>query len=418
MAAKPTYEELLKKIEYLEAENERLKGVEKLLRPSNKMEPIGTLASGVAHDLNNILSGIISYPELLLMDLPENSPFKKPLEAIRKSGEKAAVIVQDLLILSQSGVPISQILNLNDIITELKSSPEFQNIKLYHPGVKVVFELEMPFQSIHGSSIHISKSLLNLISNAAEAIEDMGRITISTENIYLDAPQKGYRQIIEKGNYVTLSIEDTGTGISEEDLSRIFEPFYTKKTMGRSGTGLGMPVVWGTVKDHNGYIDIKNTEGRGTTFILYFPVTEAERTDKITRNTSRNISMYNGKGESVLVVDDVLEQREIASVILDKLGYSVSSVSSGEKAIDYLKKNHADLVVLDMIMDPGMDGLETYKNIAGFKPEQKIIIASGYSETDKVKEIRRIGGSAYVKKPYSMREIGKAVKEELQKTEY
>ena len=179
--------------------------------------------------------------------------------------------------------------------------------------------------------------------------------------------------------------------------------------MGRSGTGLGMPVVWGMVKDHKGYIDIKTTEGRGTTFILYFPVTEAASTKKI----SEKVASYNGNGESILVVDDVFEQREIACVILEKLGYSSSSVSSGEEAIDYLKKNNADLVVLDMIMDPGIDGLETYKKIVEFKPDQKVIIASGYSETDKVKEIQRLGNCAYVRKPYSMTEIGKAVKEEL-----
>lgn len=396
--------------ERVKSEEERKK-IEDQLRQSQKMEVVGTLASGVAHDLNNILSGIVSYPEIILMELPEDSPLRKPIRTIKQSGEKAAVIVQDLLTLARRGVPISQVLNLNDIITDLKTSPEFQNIRRYHPDVKVVFQLEMPLQNIKGSSIHISKSLLNLISNAAEAIEDKGRITVSTENIDIDVPRKGYKQIIEKGKYVTLRIEDTGAGISEKDLARIFEPFYTKKVMGRSGTGLGMPVVWGMVKDHKGYMDIKTTEGRGTTFILYFPVTDAVSTEKI----SENIDSYYGNGESILVVDDVFEQREIACVILEKLGYSASSVSSGEEAIDYLKKNNAALIILDMIMDPGIDGLETYKNIVEFKPKQKIIIASGYSETDKVKELQRLGGCIYVKKPYSMTEIGRAVKEELLK---
>ncbi len=396
--------------ERIKSEQERKK-IEDQLRQSQKMEVVGTLASGVAHDLNNILSGMVSYPELILMDLPEDSPLRRPINTIKQSGEKAAVIVQDLLTLARRGVAITQVLNLNDIITDLKSSPEFQNLKLYHPGVKIVFELEMPLQNIKGSSTHISKSVMNLIFNAAESIEDMGRITVSTASSYIDIPEKGYNQIIEKGEYVTISIEDTGAGISEIDLAKIFEPFYTKKVMGRSGTGLGMPVVWGTVKDHKGFIDIKTTEGRGSVFTLYFPVTEADLKGKI----SRDINVYNGKGESILVVDDVLEQREIACIMLEKLGYSASSVSSGEEAIDNLKKNHADLVILDMIMDPGIDGLETYKNIAEFKPDQKIIIASGYSETDKVKEFQSLVGSSYVKKPYSLREIGKAVKEELQR---
>ena len=411
MAPEPTYEELLKKIEYLEAENEKLKDLEKQLRQSQKIEMIGILASEVAHDLNNILSGIVSYPDIILMELPTDSPLKKPVKTIRRSGEMAVVILQDFLTLARNGVPKSQILNLNDLITDMKSSPEFHNIKINYPEIKVVFELEMPLKNIKGSSVHISKSILNLISNAAEAIGDVGRITVSTENTYVDVPQKGYKQTIEKGNYITLRIEDTGSGLSEKDMSRIFEPFYTKKIMGRSGTGLGMPIVWRTIKNYKGYIDIKSAEGRGSTFVLYFPVTEAARTEKSVQSSS----MSNGKGESILVVDDVPEQREIACVFLEKLGYSVYSVSSGEEAIDYLKENHIDLVLLDMNMDPGMDGLETYKNIAGFKPQQKIIIASGDSETDKIKEIQSLGGTSYVTKPYSINEIGIAVREELEK---
>ena len=408
MSIKPTYEELLKKLENLEAENERLKDN---LKQSQKMEVIGALASNVAHDLNNILSGIVSYPELILMDLPEGSPLKKPVNTIKQSGERAALIVQDLLTLLRRGAPVTQILNLNDIITELKGSPEFRNIKFNHPGIKIVFELEMPLQNIQGSSNHISKSVINLISNAAESIEGMGKITVSTGSRYMDTPEKGYKRIIEKGQYVTITVDDTGAGISETDLPRIFEPFYTKKVMGRSGTGLEMPVIWGTVQDHKGFIDINTTEGRGTTFTLYFPVTEAKQKEKI----SRDINEYNGNGESILVVDDVFEQREIACVILEKLGYSPSSVSSGEEAVDYLHSNHADLVVMDMVMDPGMDGLETCKKIAEFKPEQKIIIASGYSETEKIKDLQNLIGDTYVKKPYTVKEIGKAIKKELQK---
>ena len=411
MASTPTFEELNKKIEYLEAENKRLRDIEDQLKQSQKMELIGNLTSGVAHDLNNILSGIVSYPEIILMDLPEDSPLRKPINTIKQSGEKAAVIVQDLLTLAKKKIPTSQVLNLNDIIKNLKSNPQFRKMKLYHPDVKVVFELEMPLRNIKGSSIHMSKSLMNLISNAAEAIEDKGKITVSTENIYINTPQKVYRETIEKGYYIVLSIADTGAGISKKDLPRIFEPFYTKKVMGRSGTGLGMPVVWNTIKDHNGYIDIETDEGRGTIFSLYFPVTEEAHTEKI----STDIGVYHGNGESILVVDDVYEQREIACVLLEKLGYSVFSVSSGEEAVEYLKANNTDLVVLDMTMNPGMDGLETFKKIIVIRPDQKIVIASGYAESDKLAEIQNLGCSGSLQKPYTIGEIGKVVHEELQK---
>ena len=171
-----------------------------------------------------------------------------------------------------------------------------------------------------------------------------------------------------------------------------------------------MTVVWGTIKDHEGYIDVKSTKGKGTTLTLYFPVTRKE----LPKDKSLlPIEDYMAKGESVLVIDDVKEQREIASKILKKLGYSVTSVSSGEEAVDYLKDNSADLLVLDMIMDPGIDGYETYKRILEFHPKQKAIIVSGFAETKRVKEAQRLGAGAYVKKPFLLEKIGLAVRGEL-----
>ncbi len=388
----------------------RIKELEAQLKQSRKMEVIGTLASGVAHDLNNILSGIVSYPELILMDLPEDSPLKKPIAAIKQSGKKAAVIVQDLLTLARRGVPGASILNLNEIISEIKQSPEFHTLKRRYPDITVVFELEMPIHNIKGSSIHISKSIINLLYNAAEAIEGKGKITVATGNSEIETPSKVYNHTVKPGKYVTVSVRDTGAGISDEDISRIFEPFYTKKIMGRSGTGLGMPVVWGTISDHNGYINVVSMENRGTTFDLYFPVTEERRKQN---KPDRDTATHKGNGESILVVDDIPEQREIATAILEKLGYNVASVSSGEKAVEYIEHNHIDLVILDMIMEPGMDGLDTFKEMTRIRPDQKVIIASGYSENDKVKEILSTGRGMYIKKPYSMADIGKAVKEEL-----
>ena len=182
--------------------------------------------------------------------------------------------------------------------------------------------------------------------------------------------------------------------------------------MGRSGTGLGMAVVWATVKDHKGYIDVQSVEGKGTTFTLYFPVTRKE----LAKDKSLlSMKDYMGKGETILVVDDVEEQRVIATTILTKLGYSVTTVSSGEEAVTYMKDNSADLLVLDMIMDPGIDGLETYKNILETHQGQKAIITSGFSETDRVKETKQIGVGIYVKKPYALEKIGVAVKTELER---
>jgi PAS domain S-box-containing protein len=385
--------------------------LEAQLQRAQKMEVIGTLAGGVAHDLNNILSGIVSYPDLILMDLPEDSPLRKPILAIQKSGEKAAAIVQDLLTLARRGVAATEVTNLNQIISSYLKSPECKNLKESYPDVKIESDLETSLLNIMGSPVHLLKTVMNLVSNAAEAMPDGGDIFISTRSEYIDKPIRGYDDVKE-GDYVILTVSDTGVGILPENIERIFEPFYTKKVMGRSGTGLGMAVVWGTVKDHRGYIDVQSTEGKGTTFTIYFPVTRKEITG---REEAVPVEEHMGKGESILVVDDVEEQREIASGILKKLGYSVTTVPCGEDAVDYLKDNSADLIVLDMIMDPGIDGLETYKRILELHPRQKAIIASGFSETDRVKEAQRLGAGQYIKKPYTLQKIGLAIKKELDK---
>jgi two-component system cell cycle sensor histidine kinase/response regulator CckA len=240
---------------------------------------------------------------------------------------------------------------------------------------------------------------------------DGGKILISTENRYIDRPISGYDSV-DEGDYITLEVSDTGTGISKQDMERIFEPFYTKKQMGRSGTGLGMAVVWGTVKDHNGYIDVQSEEGKGATFTLYFPATR----EGIAKEKARlPIEDYTGNGESILVVDDVKDQREIALNMLTALGYVADAVSSGEEAVRYLKERSVDLIILDMIMHPGIDGLDTYKRIIEVHPRQKAIIASGFSETYRVKEAQRLGAGVYIKKPYTLEKIAVAVKEELGK---
>lgn len=385
------------------------RGLERKLEQAQKMEAIGTLAGGVAHDLNNILSGIVSYPDLLLMDLPEQSHLREPIRTIRDSGQKAAAIVQDLLTMARRGVTVTDVVNLNEIISEYLASPEHGKLNSFHPDVHIDCHLTNPMLNIMGSPVHLAKTIMNLVSNAAEAMPEGGKISIATENRYVDTPIQGY-DIVAEGDYVVFKISDTGVGIAEKDQKRIFEPFYTKKMMGRSGTGLGMSVVWATVKDHKGYIDVTSDIGSGTTFTLYFPIT---RETNVVASDAWSIEDYMGQGERILVVDDVSEQREIASVMLRRLGYEVQSAPSGEDAVTMAKNNSPDLVVLDMIMDPGMDGLETYRQLLEINAGQKAIIASGYSESVKVRTALRIGAGAYLKKPYLLEKIGTAVRAEL-----
>lgn len=391
-----------------EAEKRRL---EERLRRAEKMEALGQLAGGVAHDLNNVLGVLSGYSELLLMEIPEGQKVRRHVEKIIQSTEKGAAIIQDLLTLARRGVLSEEVIQVNDIVSGFVKTPAFESIRDYHPGVSFRIDCDPNLLHVKGSPVHLEKTLMNLVSNAAEAISGEGKVTIRTENRHLDKAVVGYDEVRE-GDYAVLSVSDTGTGIADEHREKIFEPFYTKKAMGRSGTGLGLSIVWGTVKDHNGHIDVSSRAGEGTTFTLYFPATRDERTAPPQRTP---VERYLGRGETVLVVDDIAEQRDVASGLLKKLGYDVHAVSSGEEAVEYLKKNKADLLILDMMMAPGMDGLETYRRILAIHPQQKAILVSGFSETDRVRKARRLGAGVYVKKPYVMETIGLAIRKELER---
>jgi signal transduction histidine kinase len=219
------------------------KKLESQLQQAQKMETIGILAGGVAHDLNNILSGIVSYPELILMDLSEDSPLRRPISTIKKSGEQAAIIVQDLLTLARRGVTTTEVVNLNSVIFDQLKSPEFERLKSFHPDAQVETNLERDLLNVKGSITHLSKTVMNLVSNAAEAMPNGGKISISTENLYIDRPLRNH-DYIEEGDYVSITVSDTGIGISKEDIDRIFEPFYTKKVMGRSGKSRVISDQW------------------------------------------------------------------------------------------------------------------------------------------------------------------------------
>jgi signal transduction histidine kinase/ActR/RegA family two-component response regulator len=380
---------------------------EKLAR-SRKMESLGLLAGGVAHDLNNILSGIIGYPEIILMDLPEDSNLKKPVTLIQDCGRRAADTVQDLLTIARGAAVAKEPLDLNEMVDAVLGSPEFKKMEQSNPAVAVDINLGSGLLHIGGSPAHIKKVVMNLMTNAFEAISESGKVTISTANRYIDKPVKGYDDVTI-GEYVVLSVSDNGAGISSDDLGRIFEPFYTKKFLNRRGTGLGLAVVWNVVQEHKGYIDVA-ADKKGTLFDLYFPIT---RDDIWKESTPLSIKEFKGRGETVLVVDDEAHQREILCKMSDMLGYKAKAVSSGEEAVAYMKDNSADLILLDMIMSPGINGRETYEKILQIHPGQKAIIVSGYAETEEVKKAQRLGARQYIRKPVEMDKLWRAMSREL-----
>ncbi|MCX5827804.1 MAG: PAS domain S-box protein [Deltaproteobacteria bacterium] len=389
--------------------DEERQGLEVRLRRAERMEALGTLAGGVAHDLNNVLGVLVGYSELMLSKIPAEDPLRKYVANIMKSSERGAAIIQDLLTLARRGVTVSEVVNINNMIAEYLKTPDFEKLASLHPHIDFRLDLDPRLLNIKGSPVHLGKTLMNLVTNAAEAITDGGIVMIRTENRYLDKPIHGY-EVAKEGDYVVLTVSDNGQGIPATNMGKIFEPFYTRKVMGQSGTGLGLAVVWGAVKDHNGFIDVQSEEGKGTQFILFFPVT---REDVRKEQPAVPLAAYAGTGEAILVVDDVQEQRELAASILTDLGYNVQTVASGEEAVAFLESHSVKLLVLDMIMEPGMDGLATYRRVLEINPQQRAIVVSGFSETERVRQTQELGAGAYVRKPYIMEQIGLAIRKEL-----
>lgn len=390
-----------------QAEKHRLELQEQLER-AQRMESLGILAGGVAHDLNNILGPLVGYPELMLLKLPEDSPLRKQVQRIGNSAKEAADVIQDLLTLARRGRLEMSPLNINDVIDAYLDSSGFVILKEEHSDISVKLKLDNTIANINGSCPHLSKVIMNLIVNAFEAMPEGGTITIETSQKHIEKLLGGYDKIKQR-EYIFLKIRDTGTGVKQDDIGRIFEPYYSKKKMGSSGSGLGLSVVYGIVKDHNGYYDIFSKVGEGTEFVLYFPVC-----NKSVEEKSNVASNYKGS-ETILVIDDVEEQRIIASELLTSLGYRVESVCGGREAVKYLKNNSVDIILLDMIMEDDFDGLDTYREIIKLHPGQKAVIASGYSATDRVNKTQQLGAGRYIKKPYSRDTIGQAIREELDK---
>jgi signal transduction histidine kinase/CheY-like chemotaxis protein len=375
---------------------------------AKKMEAIGLLAGGVAHDLNNILAGAVGYSDLLMRKTPDDSPILHYLTEIRESGRRAAAVVADLLTISRDAASDRHIYNLNTIINEYLLSAEHQALVSRFPDVDFHLNLDPDLSNIIGSESHLKKSIMNLVINAAEATRQ-GEVSLATKNKKIETAMKNGAMSLEPGSYVLFSIADSGSGIVPEDLEHIFEPFYTKKKFGHSGTGLGLAVVWNTVLEHQGFIDVRQP-GQGSVFELYFPATAQQ---VVAEDNSIEQLDLDGHGEHILVVDDEEPIRILAEKMLTALGYRVSLVASGEEAILFLKTNQVDLLLLDMLMEPGINGHQTYQQIKIFLPEQKALIASGFSESAEVKKAQALGAGAYIKKPYTLQELGIAIKKEL-----
>ncbi len=400
----------IRNLQAVKGQERRIKDMKVKLDRSEKLKNLGLLAGSVAHDLNNILSGIATYPEVLLMDSGLDAKTRQGIEMIKDSGRKASSVVSDLLTISRGARADRQVLNLNTVIQRYMAAAEFEKIEQTYPDVEIEVCLEPELLNMRGSYIHIEKAVMNLMLNAVEetAGKEDGRVRISTTNLYMDDHE---HEGLCAGEYVVLRVEDNGSGIPKSFRDKIFDPFFTRKEMGKSGTGLGLTVVKNAVEDHGGGIGLVSDNG-GSQFELIFPgirdaLPKSEDTD--------SLDEIKGHGETILIVDDLPSQRKIGATILGKLGYTVYTVADGMDALAFVRAQPVDLLVLDMIMAPGISGLETYRRIKQIRPDQKAIIASGHSESEDVLRTQELGAGSFVKKPYTIMDMGIAVKEELER---
>lgn len=374
-----------------------------------KMELMGRLAGNVAHDLNNILAGIVSLPDLLLLDLSNKEFLRESINIIKHSGQKAAAIVDDLLTISRRNIKHEQIINLNDLISNYLKSPEHYEYIKEHAKIKVNFYPEKSIFNIKGTALQLAKVLMNLINNSIDAMPDGGIIEIRTGNIY------NCKKLINKklSNCVMVEISDTGKGIAKEDINKIFEPFYSKKNNVKSGTGLGLSIVYGVIKDHNGIIEIKSEENKGTTFSIYFPAT----LKKIAEENIDNKKVIYGNQELILVIEDDEDQRDLIEEIIKFLNYRVICCSTRQEAIKYYIENKPKLVILDMILSGEVDGLDVYEEIKNNSKNSdlKAIIVSGYGEKSRIKKVLENGINDFIKKPYTIDVLSQVIHSVLEK---
>ncbi|MDF1544945.1 MAG: PAS domain S-box protein, partial [bacterium] len=377
------------------------KRLRELKSRAQRLETAGSIAGQVAHDFNNLLGPLMAYPDLIRELLPDSHESLEFLDSIEKAAKQMADINQQLLTLGRRGHYNQEPIDLNEIVRDV-----FSDFPRAYGTIEFDIDLADDLMNMIGGSAQIHRVVSNLLTNAIDAVKKAGKISIKTQNFYLDELKTTYSQI-PRGEYVKLTVTDSGCGIAQEMVGSIFEPFFTSKTVNKErGSGLGLSVVDGVVKDHHGHIDLSTQVGKGTSFYLYFPITREETPEIVPGKIPTG-------NEKVLVVDDDDFQREVTCRLLSKLGYQAQAVESGEQAVEFMKSNSQDLVVLDMVMPLGIDGAETYRRIIENNPGQRAIVASGFSETDRVLEAQKLGAGAFVKKPLCLQSLAAAVRLEL-----
>jgi len=372
------------------------------LQHADKIEAIGTLAGGIAHDFNNLLMGIQGYVSLVLMDIDPSHPNYEKIQRIEEQVQSGADLTKQLLGFARGGRHEVKPADMNDILK--KSSSMFgrtkKEITIHRKYAKDLFTVEV-------DRGQMEQALMNLYVNAWQAMPGGGELYLETENVLLDDEQ-AFSYAVKPGNYIRISMTDTGTGMDTKTRERIFDPFFTTKEMGR-GTGLGLATVYGIIKGHNGMINVYSEPGHGTTFAIYLPASDREVVKE--KTTAGTIARGT---ETILLVDDEKIVLEVSKALLESMGYRVCAVGSGQEAIAvYMeKRNEIDLVVLDMIM-PGISGGEIFERLREINPDVRVILSSGYSINGQAQKIMDKGCNGFIQKPFQLGKISQKVREVL-----
>jgi len=377
------------------------KSLQETAERAERLEAAGRIAGQVAHDFNNLLGPLVAYPDLIKEELSPGHPALEFVEPIAQAAVQMAEINQQLLTLGRRGHYNVEVIRINSIVEQVVD--QFQPLPTH---ITLDAQLDPGLMNIKGGGAQVFRLLSNVVMNALDAMPGPGTLTVRTQNWY----REGSAPAVDgppTGEYVKITIADTGCGIPDDALGQVFEPFFTTKAADRKrGSGLGLSVVHAVAQDHGGFVDIDSTPGEGTSVYIYFPITRDEIAEK-------DLEALSGGPESILIVDDDRVQREVSMRLLTRLGYAVSEASGGQEALEKLGKGSYDLMIVDMIMPGGLDGADTYRRALALNARQRAIIVSGYAESDRVREARRLGAGDFVQKPLRLKTLAEAVRAEL-----
>ena len=378
------------------------KRFEAQLQQAAKMEAIGTLAGGIAHDFNNLLMGIQGNVSLMLMDMDFTHPYYERLKNIEKQIQSGARLTSHILGYARKGRYEVKPLDLNQLMEE--TSDTFRRTR---KEITIHRELAEDLFAIEADQAQIEQVLFNLFVNAADAMSGGGDLVLNTMNTTHNN-MKGKLYDPKPGNYVLLTVTDTGTGMDKKTMERIFDPFFTSKEMGR-GTGLGLASAYGIIKGHGGYIDVESKKGHGTTFSIFLPASE-----KMGRKAVKAAEQFIKGTGTVLLVDDEKVILEVGKELLEAMGYRVLIANDGKGAVEVYKKNRddIDIVLLDMVM-PNMGGGEAYDRMKEINPDIKVLLSSGYGIDGEATEILERGCDSFIQKPFSVMDLSQKLRQIL-----